>query len=114
LLFVNSFCLINQVPGRTYWQNSTYSGVSKFIKAIKDGDIDSQQQKPREKNPFEEFIDRFTKYLPWSLLGLLAMIGGTFYLFLPSGNTVIRPPPPPMVPDISDIRSGSAAAKKEQ
>ena len=85
-----------------------------MIKAIKDGEIESRQQQPRQKNPFEEFVDTFTRYLPWSLLGLLAMIGGTFFLFLPSGNTVMRPSPPAMVPEIKHPREESAAAKKDQ
>jgi hypothetical protein len=107
-----------KVPGRTYWQNSTYSGVDNFIRGIKDGKIEPRQQQPRQKNPFEEFADTFVNYLPWSLIGLLALIGGTFYLFLPSGNTVMRPPPPPATAS-SNIKdpseeSPSASYKKDQ
>ena len=108
---------LHQVPARKYWQNSTISGTSNFIKAIKSGDIESRLQQPKQSNPFEEFIDRFVSYLPWSLLGLLALIGGTFFLFLPSGDTVIRPPAPiPMVPndDIKGLGKESASVKKDQ
>ena len=90
------------------------SGIASFIKAIKEGDIESKEQTPRQKNPFEEFIDRFVSYLPWSLLGLLALIGGSFYLFLPSGNTVIRPPPPPSSSKEEDPKEDAAADKKNQ
>jgi hypothetical protein len=46
------------------------------------------------------------------------LIGGTFYLFLPSGNTVMRPPPPPATAS-SNIKdpseeSPSASYKKDQ
>jgi hypothetical protein len=85
------------VPARTYWQDSSVFGVSDFIKSVKNGEIESREQEARMKNPFEEFLDNFVKYMPWSLLAVLGVLGGTFYIFLPKSyadNTRIRPSPP--------------------
>lgn len=89
--------------------------MSNFIKSIKDGNIAPQQQQPRQKNPFEQFMDRFVNYLPWSLLGLLMLIGVTFYLFLPSGSTVIRPTPPAITQeDMNHLKKENTTDKKNQ
>ena len=82
------------VPGRTFWQDSTVFGVSDFIKAVRNGEILSRQQEARKKNPLEEFAEVFVKYMPWSMFAMLALFGAAFYLFLPSmeDNRVTRPP----------------------
>ena len=85
-------------------------GVSAFFRAIENGEIKAMEQEAIKKNPFEEFTDRFVSYLPWSLLGMLALFGGALFLFLPAqSNTVIRPPPPP-----SSGRKEDATTKKDQ
>jgi hypothetical protein len=105
--FLNSLKSL-QVPERKFWQDSSVFAVSDFIKAVESGEIESKQQEARQKNQFEEFVDRFVAYLPWSLLGMLAMFGGAFYLFLPGSNTVVRPTTPPY----QDLKDKIEAAKK--
>ena len=97
-----------------FWQDSSVFGVSDFFKAIENGEIEAKEQVARKKNPFEEFIDRFVDYLPWSLLGMLALFGGAFFLFLPAqSNTVIRPQPP-SVAAIQEVGKKDATQKKDQ
>lgn len=97
-----------------FWQDSSVFGVSDFLKAVENGEIEAKEQEARKKNPFEEFIDRFVDYLPWSLLGMLALFGGAFFLLLPpQSNTVIRPQPPSAIAN-KEVREEDATQKKDQ
>lgn len=80
------------VPDRTYWQDSSVFGVSEFIRAVKNGEIESREQEGKKKGPLDEFLQFFVDYMPWSLLAMFTLFGVTFYLFLPSDGPLIPPP----------------------
>lgn len=81
---------ILDVPERNYWQDSSVLGVADFIKAVKDGEIESRLQEKQAKNPLEEFSQLFIAYMPWSLFAILTLFVVVFWLALPSSDP-IRP-----------------------
>ena len=85
--------VILDAPERTYWQDSSVLSVAEFIKAVKDGEIESRLQEKGPKNPLEEFSQLFITYMPWSLFALLTLSVVVFWLALPSTNP-IRPVAP--------------------
>ena len=85
--------VILDAPERTYWQDSSVLSVAEFIKAVKDGEIESRLQEKGPKNPLEEFSQLFITYMPWSLFALLTLFVVVFWLALPSTDP-IRPVAP--------------------
>jgi protein disulfide-isomerase len=81
---------ILDVPERTYWQDSSLLSVADFIKAVKDGEIESKLQEKQAKNPLEEFSQLFIAYMPWSLFLVLTLFVVVFWAALPSSDP-IRP-----------------------
>mmetsp|Transcript_35325 Transcript_35325/g.63639 ORF Transcript_35325/g.63639 Transcript_35325/m.63639 type:complete len:466 (+) Transcript_35325:259-1656(+) len=90
------------VPERTYWQNASVVGISDFITAVKNGDIESREQEQRKTSPLDEFLQVFVDYMPWSLVAMFALFITVIWLAWPwlGGGIVYPPPPPPaMVPN---------------
>ena len=81
---------ILNVPERMYWQDSSVLSVAGFIKAVKDGEIESKLQEEQRKNPLEEFSQLFITYMPWSLFAMLTLFVVVFWLALGSSDP-IRP-----------------------
>ena len=53
------------VPERTYWQDASVFGISEFISAVKNGEIQSREQEKPKTGPLDEFLQVFVDYMPW-------------------------------------------------
>lgn len=86
--------VILDAPERMYWQDSSVLSVAEFMKAVKDGEIESRVQEKRPSNPLEEFSQLFIAYMPWSLFAMLTLFLVVFWLALPSSEPMLPPVPP--------------------
>merc|ERR1719232_2445673 len=71
------------VPSRTYWQDASVFGVAEFIAAVKNDEIPSREQEKPKSSPLDQFFQAFVDYMPYSLLGMLALFAFVFWLALP-------------------------------
>eukprot|EP00986_Skeletonema_menzelii_P004485 scaffold1527_cov145-Skeletonema_menzelii.AAC.19 len=85
--------VILDAPERKYWQDSSVLSVTEFIKAVKDGEIESRTQEKKPNNPLEEFSQLFISYMPWSLFAVLTLFVVVFWLALPSSEPLLPPVP---------------------
>ena len=53
------------VPERTYWQDASVFGISEFINAVKNGEIQPREQEKPKTGPLDEFLQVFVDYMPW-------------------------------------------------
>jgi len=83
------------VPNRTYWQDPSVFGVSNFITAVQNGEIESREQEKRKAGILDEVLQAFVDYMPYSLFFMLALFGTVFMLVVRLDDGPIMPPPPP-------------------
>ena len=83
------------VPNRTYWQDPSVFGVSNFITAVQNGEIESREQEKRKSGVLDEVLQAFVDYMPYSLFFMLALFGTIFWLVVRLDDGPIMPPPPP-------------------
>ena len=83
------------VPNRTYWQDPSVFGVSNFITAVQNGEIESREQEKRKSGVLDEVLQAFVDYMPYSLIFMLALFGTVFWLVVRLDDGPIMPPPPP-------------------
>ena len=83
------------VPNRTYWQDPSVFGVSNFITAVQNGEIESREQETRKSGVLDEVLQAFVDYMPYSLFFMLALFGTVFMLVVRLVDGPIMPPPPP-------------------
>lgn len=84
-------------PSRTYWQDASVFGVAEFVAAVKAGEVVPREQEKRKGGALEEVMQAFVDFMPYSLLAMLALFLGVFWLALPrmGGDDLVYPPPPP-------------------
>lgn len=101
--FVSQFSIKNlpelfiiDVPERKYWQDASVLGIPEFIAAVQDGEIEAREQEKRKDSPLDEFLQVFVDYMPWSMVAMLTLFVGVFWLALPrmGGEDIVYPPPP--------------------
>ena len=83
------------VPNRTYWQDPSIFGVSNFIAAVQNGEIESREQEKRKSGVLDEVLQAFVDYMPYSMFFMLALFGTIFWLVVRLDDGPIMPPPPP-------------------
>jgi len=82
-------------PARQYWQNTSVVGISEFLTAVKNGDIEPREQEKKKKGAFAQFLQSFEDHMPYSLVAMLGIIATVCWLVLPLlGEGPIIPPPP--------------------
>lgn len=86
---------ILDVPNRTYWQEPSIFGVSNFITAVQNGEIESREQEKRKAGVLDEVLQAFVDYMPYSLFFMLALFGTIFWLVVRLDDGTIMPPVPP-------------------
>lgn len=108
-------------PTRTYWQDSSVSGVSNILDAVKSGEIESREQPKRKTSGLDDFLQLFVDYMPWSLVIMLSVFILVFYLTLPYMGGVDpvmppMPPPPPRTPqgEVTERNGPGGSTKKDQ
>jgi len=82
------------VPNRTYWQDPSVFGVSNFITAVQNGEIEPREQEKRKAGILDEILQAFVDYMPYSLFFMLALFGTVFMLVVRLDDGPIMPPPP--------------------
>jgi hypothetical protein len=82
------------VPSRTYWQDSSVSGISNFISGVKDGTIVSREQEKSKSGPMDDLMQAFVNYMPWSLGVAFVLFAVVFMLALRLGGDVYGPSAP--------------------
>lgn len=105
------------VPERTYWQDASVFGVSDFINGVKNGEIESREQEKPKPNPFDEMLQVFVDYMPWSLVLMLALFLAIFWLAMPRyDDNLLHPPPPPprSVIKVGDLLRPSPPSQKKE
>jgi hypothetical protein len=84
--------IILNVPTKMFWQNSTYSNMFEFMKAVEDEVIMSDHSSPSgKKGSLAKFENIFMKYFPYSLGVLLLLVVGIVICLVPSSEG-LRPP----------------------
>ena len=91
------------VPNRTYWQDPSVFGVSNFITAVQNGEIESREQEKRKSGVLDEVLQAFVDYMPYSLFFILALFGTVFWLVVRLDDGPIMPPPPPSRQQKKDV-----------
>ncbi|KAL3809356.1 hypothetical protein ACHAXA_009064 [Cyclostephanos tholiformis] len=82
------------VPSRTYWQDSSVSGISNFISGVKDGTIVAREQEKSKSGPLDDLMQAFVNYMPWSLGVAFVLFVAVFVLALRLGGDVYGPSAP--------------------
>ena len=103
---------ILNVPERTYWQDPSVFGISNFINAVKNGEIESREQEKRKSGPLDEFLQVFVDYMPYSLIVLFGLFMSVFWLVVRFDDGPIRLPP--LVPQKEGGEEPPASNKKDQ
>jgi hypothetical protein len=84
--------IILDVPTKKFWQNSTYSNMFEFMKAVEDEVITSDFSSPSgKKGALAKYENLFLSYFPYSLGVLLLLVVGVVICLVPSSEG-LRPP----------------------
>ncbi|CAJ1953422.1 unnamed protein product [Cylindrotheca closterium] len=77
--------LVLDGPTKTFWQNETYSNLFEFIKAIDDGEIQSETaSRTSRKGVLGKLEHYFISYFPYSLVALLLTVFGFVWMLVPA------------------------------
>jgi hypothetical protein len=83
--------LVLDAPKRVYYRNETIVGIDNLVKGIKDGTIGKQEQSTQTNDgAMENFHKFFVKYMPYSLLTVVLLIGVMIYFVLNDDDDEIR------------------------
>lgn len=75
--------LVLDAPKRMYHQNETITDIEAFVSGIKDGSIPQREQESNNGGgPLEKFHDFFVKHMPYTMLGVFAIVGLMIYFIL--------------------------------
>lgn len=89
---------------RQYWQDTSVNGISEFLTALSNGDIEPRTQEKKEQGSLPGLLQLFVDHMPYSLVAMIGIIVTVFWMVLPLlGEGPIVPSPPP-----------SDAAKKDR
>jgi hypothetical protein len=83
------------VPTKKYWQNSSYTTVTEFLKDVDNGKIQAKLSSSQKSNSFTGLIKKteymFFRYLPWSVVVLVAFCALIVIMIMPAAED-LRPP----------------------
>jgi hypothetical protein len=73
-----------QYEGKEFWQDSSIFTLKDFISSVENNEITKQKaEDQKSKNPFNQALDVFLGYMPYSALVMAAMFLITYLAFLP-------------------------------
>ena len=83
--------LVLDVPKRMYFQNETFVDIYSFVKGMKDGTIEEREQVSNSGDgPLEKFHAFFVKFMPYTLLAMVAIFGIIIFVLLNDDEDEIR------------------------
>lgn len=105
--------LVLDGPTKTFWQNETYSNLFEFMKAIDDGEIQSEiASRTAKKGILGKFEHYFISYFPYSLVVLLLTVFGFVWMLVPAYEE--DPYSPSALEEMMDEMEGTDGDRPEE